>query len=62
MWANDYYTPGKNATVKCNGNNPVSLEALQKGGVELGSTNNGLPSNAQIIAWGREKLWGGGGD
>ena len=53
--ANAYYTPFGNATVSC-GRSDVLLKDLQKGGVDPGSTSAGLPSNDQIIAWGRAVL------
>lgn len=52
---NRYYTPYGNASVSCNGAE-VPLADLQAGGVELGSTVDVLPSNEQIIAWGKAIL------
>jgi hypothetical protein len=54
MARNSYYTPFGNATLKCGGG--ASIAQLQAGGVEAGSTSDKLPTNAQIIGWGREKM------
>jgi hypothetical protein len=55
---NKYYTPFGNCSVNGNKNNPqgTSIDKLQGGGVEAGSTCGMLPSNDQILQWGRAKL------
>ena len=55
MAANRYYTPWENATLKAGGAE-VGLSELQASGVEMGSVEGGMPSNDDIIAWGRAKL------
>jgi hypothetical protein len=48
---NKYYTPFGNASV-----GEVTLQELQHGGVEAGSSVGMLPSNARIVAWAKQKL------
>jgi hypothetical protein len=50
---NRYFTPFGNYSV---GKGSTVLSKLQSGGVEVGSTVTTLPSNDQIITWGREVL------
>ena len=52
---NRYYTPWENCTLKAS-NSEVGLAKLQAAGVELGSVEGGMPSNDEIVKWGREKL------
>lgn len=52
---NRYYTPFGNASLKCGGSQ-VPISKLQQGGIELRTTDKSLPSNDQIIAWGKEIL------
>lgn len=52
---NQYYTPYGNASIQC-GDGYVPLADLQKGGIELGSFVKTLPSNDQVVAWGRQVL------
>jgi len=52
---NSYYTPWANASLNKK-NSEVPLAKLQAEGVEVGSTDNALPSNEQIVAWARTKL------
>jgi hypothetical protein len=50
---NKYFTPFGNASI---GDTGPTLQQLQQGGVEVGSSVGMLPSNAQIVEWAKEKL------
>jgi hypothetical protein len=52
---NAYFTPFGNASMKCS--QVTSFAKLQSAGIERGSSVSTLPSNEQIVNWGREKLF-----
>jgi hypothetical protein len=56
---NSYYTPFGNGSISTKAagkHHDVDFQKLISHGVEQGSTIAKLPSNEQIIAWGRAKL------
>jgi len=50
MLNNNYYTPHGNASLTC-GKRQVTIPELQKGGAEMGSKSNFLPSDKEWLSW-----------
>ena len=53
---NHFYTTNGTVIIPCGKNTTFTLEEYQKMGYDIGSTVNKLPSNSEVISWGKQLL------
>ena len=53
---NTYYSPNGNATLNCGGKAMSIPEVQKQHGIELGSTFDTFPTDAEIIQWAQDRL------
>ena len=53
---NYFYTANGTVSIPCGKNTTFTLEQYQKLGYDIGSTVDKLPSNSEVISWGKQLL------
>ena len=53
---NHFYTANGTVMIPCGKNTTFTLEQYQKLGYDIGSTVDKLPSNSEVISWGKQLL------